>query len=62
MYDEEDDLNTIVFMNADTTRTKYYFGHPVKYVDENGVTKDISLKPFITYVEFEESFGGTLDE
>ena len=43
MYDEEDDLNTIVFMNADTTRTKYYFGHPVKYVDENGVTKDISL-------------------
>lgn len=43
MYDEEDDLNTIVFMNADTTRTKYHFGHPVKYVDENGITRDISL-------------------
>lgn len=41
MYEEEDDLNTVVFMNTDLSRTKYY-------------------KPFVTYIEFEHEFSGTV--
>ncbi len=42
--ESETDLNTFVFKNADGTNTLRLFDHPVKYVDENGVTKDISLE------------------
>ncbi len=41
---EETDLNTLVFKNQDGTNTMRVFNHPVKYVDENGITKDISLE------------------
>ncbi len=41
MYEEEDDLNTVVFMNTDLSRAKYY-------------------KPFVTYIEFEHEFSGTI--
>ncbi len=40
----EKDLNTFVFENADGTSTMRIFSHPVKYLDKNGVAKDISLK------------------
>lgn len=44
MYDEEgDNLNQVIFLNADGTRTAYFYDHPVKYVDETGKIKDISL-------------------
>lgn len=42
--DEGDDLNKLIFMNADGTKTMYYFGFPVKYVDTNGEIQDISLE------------------
>ena len=44
LYSEEDNLSSVVFANSDGTRTAYYFDHPVKYVDEDGKVKDISLK------------------
>lgn len=37
------DLNKVVFLNADGTQTAYFFDYPVKYVDESGKTKDITL-------------------
>ena len=43
-YDEEPNLSTLVFRNEDGTNTLRAFGFPVKYVDENGKTRDISLK------------------
>lgn len=36
----EEDLNTIVYRNLDGTKTAYFFDYNVKYVDENGQTKD----------------------
>lgn len=36
----EEDLNSIVYRNTDGTKTAYFFDYNVKYVDENGVTKD----------------------
>ena len=44
LYAEEgSNLNTIIFLNANQTKTVYLFDHPVKYVDENGNIKDITL-------------------
>ena len=43
LYVDESALNTVVFRNADGTKTVYYYDHPVKYIDENGTVKDISL-------------------
>ena len=44
LYNEEDDdLNRIVFLNADSTKTVYLFDYPVKYFDKSGNIKDISL-------------------
>lgn len=40
----ETDLNTFVFENADGTKTMRLYSHPVKYVDSDGTTKDISLE------------------
>lgn len=40
---EGDDLNRIVFLNADGTQTAYVFDFPVKYVDASGTVKDITL-------------------
>ena len=45
MYEEEgDNLNQVIFLNADGSRTAYYYDHPVKYIDETGKIKDISLE------------------
>lgn len=40
LWEQEDDLNTIIFQNRDGTKTMYWFDQPVKYVDENGEVKD----------------------
>ena len=37
---QETDLNTVIFQNKDGKKTMYYFVEPVKFVDENGVTRD----------------------
>lgn len=38
---------TLVFKNTDDTETKYLFSYPVKFKDDNGEWKDISMK--LTY-------------
>lgn len=41
--DEGSDLNKVVFMNVDGSKTLYLFDFPVKYIDENGKIQDIRL-------------------
>ncbi len=44
LYEEEgDDLNRVVFLNADGTQTAYLFDYPVKYRNDIGEIQDISL-------------------
>ena len=43
-YEAETNLSMFVFKNADDTNTMRVFGYPVKYIDESGKTRDISLK------------------
>ncbi len=43
LYDEEDDLQSLVFGNSDGSETKYLYEYPVKYEDEEGEIKDISM-------------------
>lgn len=40
LYDEEPNLNTMVFKNVDNSNSFYYFNYPVKYYDDNGVVHD----------------------
>lgn len=42
--EEENDLYTFVFKNEDGSNTMRVFDHPVKYVDDKGETRDISLE------------------
>ena len=42
--DEGTDLNKIIFLNIDGTKTMYIFDFPVKYVDGNGNIQDIRLE------------------
>jgi hypothetical protein len=49
MFEEEADLNTVVFSNADDTATMYYFAEPIKYVTDAGVVKDKSNKLYSTF-------------
>ena len=42
--DEGTDLNKIIFMNVDGSKTMYTFDFPVKYVDDNGDIQDIRLE------------------
>ena len=44
LYDEEEHLYDVAFLNADHTKTFYYFDYPVKYIDRNGKFEDISLE------------------
>ena len=45
LYGEEgDDLNKIVYLNNDGTRTMYLYDYPVKYRDASGEIRDISLE------------------
>ncbi|MBE6947797.1 MAG: DNRLRE domain-containing protein [Ruminococcaceae bacterium] len=41
--DEGTDLNKVIFLNIDGTKTMYTFDFPVKYVDDNGIIQDIRL-------------------
>ena len=41
---EEKDLHSAVFQNSDGTQTVYFFGTPIKYIDDDGNTKDISTQ------------------
>lgn len=44
LYDAEgEDLNKVVFLNSDGTKTAYFFAYDVKYTDDNGDIQDISL-------------------
>ena len=45
LYGEEgDDLNKIVYLNNDGTRTMHLYDYPVKYRDASGEIRDISLE------------------
>ncbi|HBL83301.1 MAG: hypothetical protein A2Y17_10205 [Clostridiales bacterium GWF2_38_85] len=52
LYDEEQDLNTLIYQNADGTNTMYLYSYPVKYINESGAVRDKSLK----IEETDESF------
>lgn len=41
--EEGENLNTLIFENADGSRTMYLYDHPVKYRDESGKIRDITL-------------------
>ena len=40
LWEQEEDLNTVVFQNRDGTKTAYHYSDPVKYTDKNGKVKD----------------------
>ncbi len=42
--EDEADLYTFVFKNEDGSNTMRVFDHPVKYIDDKGETRDISLE------------------
>ena len=42
LWEQEEDLNTVIFQNRDGTKTMYYFAEPVKYVDATGQVRDKS--------------------
>lgn len=42
--DEGNDLNKLVFLNIDGSKTMYTYNFPVKYVDANGDIQDITLE------------------
>ena len=42
--EDETDLYTLIFKSNDGSNTMRVFSHPVKYIDERGETRDISLK------------------
>lgn len=44
VLEDEKDLYTFIFKNGDGSNTMRVFSHPVKYVDEKGETRDISLE------------------
>ncbi|MCL2023417.1 MAG: hypothetical protein FWG82_03500 [Oscillospiraceae bacterium] len=46
LYDEEDDLHSIVFANDDGSETLYLFDEPVKYIDDDGEVADKSNELF----------------
>lgn len=44
LYEQEEDLNTVIFQNKDGTKTMYLYNEPVKYKDKDGKIKDKSTK------------------
>lgn len=42
--EDEKDLYTFIFKNEDGSNTMRVFDHPVKYIDDKGETRDISLE------------------
>lgn len=45
LYEQEQDLNTVIFQNRAGDNTAYIYSYPVKYVDENGEVKDKKKRP-----------------
>ena len=58
--DEGEDLNKVVFLNADGTKTMYLYDFPVKYVDTNGIIRDVSLDIADTVAGFETASGSAV--
>lgn len=58
LYDREDDLNTLVYLNQDGSETAYIFNETVKYLDDSGKVKDKSniLSNNITDTEFTKEY------
>ena len=44
VLEDEKDLYTFIFKNGDGSNTMRVFSHPVKYIDDEGATRDISLE------------------
>ncbi len=46
LYDEEENLDSAVFLNSDGTKSLYVFDYPIKYYDQNGriCNKSLELK------------------
>ena len=42
LYQQEEDLNTVVFQNRDGSKTAYVFDEQIKYRDKNGNVRDRS--------------------
>ena len=40
LYEQEDNLDTVIFQNRDGTKSMYVFSEPVKYIDQDGRVKD----------------------
>ncbi len=40
LWEQESDLNTIIFQNRDGSKTAYHYSDPVKYTDKDGKIKD----------------------
>lgn len=54
----EEDLNTLVYLNQDGTKTKYIIDYPVKYIDKNGNAQFIDL----TLIETANDFTTTAND
>lgn len=46
LYDQETDLNSVLFINSDGSKTLYSFEYPIKYVDATGSIQDKSNELF----------------
>jgi hypothetical protein len=53
LFEQETDLNTVLFENDDNTNTMYYFMEPVKFIAQDGSVKDKSNR---LYSEFKTDF------
>lgn len=58
LWEQEEDLNTIVFQNRDGTKTMYYYSEAVKYVDSDGVVRDKSnvLTDNVSHARFKADY------
>lgn len=60
LYEEETGLNDAVFLNPDGSKTMYMFDYPIKYIDDDGKIRDITLEIADSNLESAafESIGG----
>lgn len=64
LYDKEDDLNTLVYLDNDGGETAYIFNEAVKYVDSNNNIKDKSnvISDSISNKKFAEKYAYVNDK
>lgn len=64
LYDKEDDLNTLVYLDNDGSETAYIFNEAVKYVDSNNNIKDKSnvISDSISNKKFAEKYAYVNDK